>query len=51
MRDALSRTVIPVQLPIGEEKRFTGVVDLVGMKAWTFGRGDGKATQGAVPSR
>jgi elongation factor G len=48
LRDTLSRTVIPVQLPIGEEKRFTGVVDLVGMTAWTVGS-DGKASQGAVP--
>src|SRR5712691_12531287 len=28
-----NRTVIPIQLPIGEEKNFTGVVDLVSKKA------------------
>jgi elongation factor G len=50
IREALSRTVIPVQLPIGEEKHFTGVVDLVAMKAWTFAAdGSGKATEGPVP--
>ena len=27
------RAVVPIQLPIGEEKSFTGVVDLVAMKA------------------
>ena len=31
---ALSRTVIPIQLPIGEERSFRGVVDLVGQKAY-----------------
>ncbi|HWT44827.1 MAG TPA: elongation factor G, partial [Vicinamibacterales bacterium] len=42
------RTVVPVQLPIGEEKNFKGVVDLVTMKAWTFA--DGKATEGGIPA-
>jgi elongation factor G len=50
IREALSRTVIPVQLPIGEEKNFTGVVDLVAMKAWTSAAdGSGKATEAPVP--
>src|SRR5688572_6765494 len=30
----LSRTVIPIQLPIGDEKAFRGVVDLVAQKAY-----------------
>src|SRR5581483_6112391 len=29
LREACNRTVIPVQLPIGEEKSFKGVVDLL----------------------
>src|SRR6187397_774929 len=33
VRSALSRTVIPVQLPIGEEKGLSGVIDLVTQKA------------------
>src|SRR5215468_38135 len=36
LREACSRTVIPIQLPIGEEKSFKGVVDLVSQKAFTF---------------
>ena len=41
---------IPVQIPIGEEKAFTGVVDLVAMKAYTFAGDDsGKMTEGPVP--
>jgi elongation factor G len=51
IRETLSRTVIPVQLPIGEERGFTGVVDLVAMTSWTFAAdGSGKATQGPVPA-
>ncbi len=50
VRESLSRTIIPVQLPLGEERGFAGVVDLVGMKAWTFASdGSGKATEGPVP--
>jgi elongation factor G len=51
MREALSRIIIPVQLPLGEERGFGGVVDLVSMKAWKFATdGSGKATEGPVPS-
>jgi elongation factor G len=51
LHQACGRTVIPIQLPIGEEKDFSGVVDLVAMKAHTFaGDGSGKVTEGAVPA-
>ena len=30
---AFGRTVIPVQIPVGEEKNFRGVIDLVRMRA------------------
>ena len=36
LRGVFGRTVIPIQLPIGEEKSFRGIVDLVAMKAWTY---------------
>ena len=49
LRGAFGRTVIPVQLPIGEERAFKGVVDLVGMKAWTFAT-EGKASEAPIPS-
>ena len=42
---------MPIQLPIGEERDFRGVVDLVAMKAYTFATdGSGKMTEGAVPA-
>jgi elongation factor G len=51
LRQSCGRTVIPIQLPIGEEKHFKGVVDLVGMKAYTFATdGSGKMTDGPVPA-
>jgi elongation factor G len=51
LRAVFGRTVIPVQLPIGEEKNFKGVVDLVALRAWTFATdGSGKPTEGDVPA-
>ncbi len=48
---AFGRTVVPVQLPIGAEKNFTGVVDLVKMKAYTYDMGgNGKAKVGEIPA-
>jgi elongation factor G len=51
LHTSFGRTIIPIQLPIGEEKHFKGVVDLVGLKAYTFAAdGSGKMTEGAVPA-
>jgi elongation factor G len=45
------RTVIPVQLPIGSEKNFSGVIDLVRMKAYTYDvGGNGKAKVEEIPA-
>jgi len=50
MRTALSRNCVPVQLPIGSERDFKGIVDLVSMKAMTFAADEsGKMTEGAIP--
>ncbi len=51
LRETLGRTIVPVQLPIGDEKNFMGVVDLVAMKGYTFAAdASGKMTEGAVPT-
>jgi elongation factor G len=43
---SFGRMVVPIQMPIGEEKSFTGLVDLIGMKACTFATdGSGKMTE------
>src|SRR4030095_13775861 len=45
-----NRTVIPIQLPIGEEKNFKGVVDLVTKKAFVFQTDEsGKFAEAPVP--
>src|SRR5436305_1337570 len=36
LRDACSRAVVPIQLPIGEERSSKGVADLVTKKAYAF---------------
>ena len=51
LRQTWGRSIVPIQLPIGEERDFSGVVDLVAMKAYTFeADGSGKVTEGAVPA-
>jgi len=44
------RTVVPLELPIGSEKSFAGVVDLVTMKAYTYELGgSGRGKEGEIP--
>src|SRR5471032_780105 len=51
LRESCSRSVMPIQLPIGEEKDFRGVVDLVSKKAFVFKTdGSGAFTESAVPA-
>jgi elongation factor G len=51
LHESCGRTIVPVQLPIGEEKSFKGVVDLVTRKAYTYQTdGSGKFSEGAVPA-
>ncbi|HYG61577.1 MAG TPA: elongation factor G [Thermoanaerobaculia bacterium] len=51
LHKSLGRLVIPVQIPIGREQGFTGVVDLVRQKAYKFTRdGNGKAEAADIPA-
>ncbi len=51
VQEVFGRTVIPVQLPIGAERDFTGVIDLVRMKAFTYtADGDGKGQEREIPA-
>jgi elongation factor G len=48
IRSVFGRTIVPLTLPIGEEKDFKGVVDLVSSKAYVYqpdGSGSFKATE------
>ncbi|MCZ2079274.1 MAG: elongation factor G [Bryobacterales bacterium] len=47
IHEVFGRTAIPIQLPVGAEKDFRGVVDLIRMKCFTYepgGNGKGKET-------
>jgi elongation factor G len=50
MKEAFSDNIVPVQLPIGAEDNFKGVVDLIKMKAYTFDGGTGKASEQEIPA-
>jgi elongation factor G len=51
LQKVFGRGVVPIQLPIGQEKSFKGVVDLVGMKALLYTPdGDGKAKSDEIPA-
>jgi elongation factor G len=50
LRRDCAREIVPIQLPIGDERAFHGVVDLVRMKALTFATDDsGRVTEGDIP--
>jgi elongation factor G len=51
LEQTFGRTVVPLQLPIGVEKDFRGVIDLVAMKAHLYKPdNDGKPTIEEIPS-
>jgi len=50
MKDTFSNNIVPVQLPIGAEDSFKGVVDLIKMKAFIFEAGSGKITESEIPA-
>jgi len=51
LQQVFGRGTVPIQLPIGAEKSFKGVVDLITMKAFLYTPdGDGKAKIEEIPS-
>ncbi len=50
IREVFGRTAIPLQLPLGAEREFRGVVDLLAMKAYTYEvEGNGRGAEAAIP--
>jgi elongation factor G len=49
MKNTFADSIVPVQLPIGAEDNFKGVVDLIKMKALLFEKGTGKMTVADIP--
>jgi len=51
IQQVFGRGAVPIQLPIGSEKNFKGVIDLIAMKALTYTPdGDGKAKVEDIPA-
>lgn len=51
LQKKFGKNVVPIQLPMGEEKDFKGVVDLVAMKAYIYAAdGSGKYDIADIPS-
>jgi elongation factor G len=51
VQQVFGRSAVPIQLPIGKERDFNGVVDLIHMKAVTYSAdGDGKGKEGDIPA-
>src|SRR5690349_4904333 len=51
LQKKFGKNVVPIQLPIGEEKDFTGVIDLISMKVWKYATdGSGKHQATDIPA-
>jgi len=51
IQETFGRTAVPIQMPIGSERDFKGVIDLIGMKAYAYEPdGNGKGTEGDIPA-
>lgn len=49
MQDSLTKTIVPVTLPIGKEDNFSGIVNLISKKAYKYDS-KGKSTEIEVPT-
>jgi elongation factor G len=51
MEKALGARGVAIQMPIGLEATFEGIIDLITMKAWFYAKdGSGKFTEGKIPA-
>ena len=51
LQKKFGKNIVPIQLPMGEEKDFSGVIDLVSMKAYKYATdGSGKFDLADIPS-
>ncbi len=50
VQSVFGRTAIPIHLPMGSERNFKGVVDVIRMRSYTYTPdGNGKGTEGDIP--
>jgi len=51
VQEVFGRAAVPIQIPLGAERDFNGVVDIIRMKAYTYtADGDGKGKEGEIPA-
>jgi len=51
VHEIFGRSAVPIQLPLGAEKDFKGLIDLVRMKAYIYAAdGDGKGKESDIPA-
>jgi elongation factor G len=51
VQEVFGRNALPIHIPIGVEREFKGIVDLIRMKSYTYTPdGDGKGKEGDIPS-
>ena len=48
IKESFDKNIVPLQLPIGKENDFAGIVDIITMKAYTFK--DGQAEETDIPN-
>ena len=50
VQSSFGRGAVPIQLPVGAERDFRGIVDLVAMRSYLYtAGGDGKGKEGVIP--
>jgi elongation factor G len=51
IQEVFGRFCVPIYLPIGKERDFTGIVDVISMKAWSYTPdGDGQGKEIPIPA-
>ncbi|MGA8025535.1 MAG: elongation factor G [Bryobacteraceae bacterium] len=51
VQEVFGRTAIPIHLPVGSEKSFAGIIDLIRMRSYSYKPGgDGKGKEGDIPT-
>ncbi len=51
VHEAFGRAAVPVHLPFGSEKNFSGVIDLIRMRCYSYqAGGNGKGSEGEIPA-
>ncbi len=51
IHETFGRSAVPVQIPVGSEKNFNGIIDLIRMKCYSYQAGGaGKPVEGDIPA-